>query len=32
MFNKDNRFDLDLAKAEIREKELRDIIFTYNIS
>jgi hypothetical protein len=31
MFNKDNRFDLDLAKAEIREKELRDIIGKYKL-
>lgn len=26
MFNKDNKFDIDLEKAEIREKELRDIL------
>ena len=26
MFNDDNKFDIDLSKAQIREKELRDIL------
>lgn len=26
MFNNDNKFDIDLSKAQIREKELRDIL------
>ena len=26
VFNDDNKFDIDLSKAQIREKELRDIL------
>jgi hypothetical protein len=26
VFNNDNKFDIDLSKAQIREKELRDIL------